>query len=162
MPDGQIFDKWKKAQDFLSDDDTILWRKNGWVNTKQVVAVWPTLEMTYILFWKKNYNLILSVIVISLTYEKISEKMLKMKVIQNFVVINFYIIHFIDKVCWTSQILDENSWKNVRFCCLFWCTSRRRLVFVAWSKTHNKNMSHFFKNFLQGFVKFSKLCQWNG
>ena len=58
MPDGQIFDKWKKAQGFLSDDDTILWRKNGWVNTKQVVAVWPTLEMTYILFWKKNYNLI--------------------------------------------------------------------------------------------------------
>ena len=35
----------------------------------------------------------------SLTYEEISEKMLKMKVIQNFVVINFYIIHFIDKVC---------------------------------------------------------------
>ena len=52
---------------------------------------------------------------ISLTYEKISEKMLKMKVIQNFVVNNFYIIHFIDKVCWTSQILDENSLKNVTF-----------------------------------------------
>ena len=47
-----------------------------------------------------------------LTYEKISEKMLKMKVIQNFVLINFYIIHFIDKVCWTSQILGEKSWKK--------------------------------------------------
>ena len=35
----------------------------------------------------------------SLTYEKISENMLKMKVIQNFVLINIYIIHFIDKVC---------------------------------------------------------------
>ena len=83
-----------------------------------------------------------------------------MKVIQNFVLINIYIIHFIDKVCWTSQILEENSWKNVTFCCLFWCTSRRRLVFVAWSKTHNKNMSHFFKIFLQGFVKFSKVFHW--
>ena len=50
--------------------------------------------------------------------------------------------------------------KNMTFCCLFWCTGRRRLVFVVWSKTHNKNMSHFFKIFLQGFVKFSKVFHW--
>ena len=90
---------------------------------------------------------------IRLTYQKISENMLKMKVIQNFVLINIYIIHFIDKVCWTSQILEENSWKNVTFCYLFWCTGRQRLVFVAWTKTHNKNMSHFFQEFS------SRICE---
>ena len=98
----------------------------------------------------------------SLTYEKISENMLEMKVVQNFVVIILWFNHFNEKVCWTSQILGKNSWKNVTFFCLFWCTGRWRLVFVGWSTTHNKKMSHFFKNFLQGFVKFSKLFHWNG
>ena len=64
----------------------------------------------------------------SLTYEKISEKMLKMKVIQNFVLINFYIIHFIDKVCWTSQILGEKSWKKcdiLLFVLMHWSSAPR-------------------------------------
>ena len=64
----------------------------------------------------------------SLTYEKISENMLKMKVIQNFVLINFYIIHFIDKVCWTSQILGENSWKKcdiLLFVLMHWSSAPR-------------------------------------
>ena len=90
-------------------------------------------------------------IYISLTYKKISENMLKMKVIQNFVLINIYIIHFIDKVCWTSQILEENSWKNVTFCCLFWCTSRRRLVFVAWRKLITKTCHIFSRIFSKDF-----------
>ena len=99
---------------------------------------------------------------VSLTYEKISENMLKMKVIQNFVLINIYIIHFIDKVCWTSQILEENSWKNVTcFCCEF-CFRRRRQGRRRLVHQNKQKMSHFLKNFRQGFVKFSKLCQWNG
>ena len=84
---------------------------------------------------------------IRLTYEKISENMLKMKVIQNFVLINIYIIHFIDKVCWTSQILEENSWKNVTcFCCEFCFRRRRRGADDQCIKTNNK-MSHFFQDF---------------
>ena len=75
-------------------------------------------------------------------------------------VIKFYIIHFIDKVCWTSQILGENSWKNVTFFCYDLCfRGRRRGADDQCIKT-NKKMSHFFKNFLQGFVRFSKLFHW--
>ena len=65
---------------------------------------------------------------IRLTYQKISENMLKMKVIQNFVLINFYIIHFIDKVCWTSQILGEKSWKKcdiLLFVLMHWSSAPR-------------------------------------
>ena len=85
-----------------------------------------------------------------------------MKVIQNFVVINVCLNHFNEKVCWTSRILGENPWKKYDICCLFWWTSCWRLVFVAWRKTHNKNVSHFFKNILKGFLKFSKLFHWKG
>ena len=97
---------------------------------------------------------------ISLTYEKISEKMLKMKVIQNFVVNNFYIIHFNDKVCWTSQILGENSWKIVTFfCCEFCFRRRRRGADDQCIKTNNK-MSHFLKNFWWRKALSSKLFHW--
>ena len=87
---------------------------------------------------------------IRLTYQKISENMLKMKVIQNFVLINIYIIHFIDKVCWTSQILEENSWKKCDMF-LLWvlvqATKTRR-----WRPVHQnkqQNVIFFFKNFFK-------------
>ena len=84
---------------------------------------------------------------ISLTYEKISEKMLKMKVIQNFVVINFYIIHFIDKVCWTSQILEEileKKYDILLFVLMHWSSAPR----LRWLK-QNSQQKHvtIFKNF---------------
>ena len=96
----------------------------------------------------------------SLTYEKISEKMLKMKVIQNFVLIIILQHEINEKPCWTSQILGEKSWKNVTcFCCEFCFRRRRRGADDQCIKTNNK-MSHFFKIFLQGFVKFSKVFHW--
>ena len=101
----------------------------------------------YELFSKWYLKEFMYVVQDSLTYEKISEKMLKMKVIQNFVVNNFYIIHFNDKVCWTSQILGENSWKIVTFfCCEFCFRRRRRGADDQCIKTNNK-MSHFFQDF---------------
>ena len=82
-----------------------------------------------------------------ITYQTISELTFFMKVIQNFVVNNFYIIHFNDKVCWTSQILGENSWKIVTFfCCEFCFRRRRRGADDQCIKTNNK-MSHFFQEF---------------
>ena len=75
-------------------------------------------------------------------------------------VINFYINTCQKKVCWTSKILGEILVKNVTFFCLFWCTGHRRLVFVAWRRFHDKNFLQFFKNFFQGFVKFSKVFHW--
>ena len=82
-----------------------------------------------------------------ITYQTISELTFFMKVIQNFVVNNFYIIHFNDKVCWTSQILGENSWKIVTFfCCEFCFRQRRRGADDQCIKTNNK-MSHFFQEF---------------
>ena len=99
-------------------------------------------------------------LLIRLTYQTISELTFFMKVLHN-VLLNNILQHEInEKPCWTSQILGEKSWKNVTFCCLFWCTGRRRLVFVAWRRFHNKNLSQFFKNFFQGFVKFSKVFHW--
>ena len=83
-----------------------------------------------------------------------------MKVVQNFVVIILWFNHFNEKVCWTSQILGKNSWKNVTFFCLFWCTGRRRLVFVGWSKTHNKNMSQFSRIFKRRRALSSKVFHW--
>ena len=82
-----------------------------------------------------------------ITYQTISELTFFMKVIQKFVVNNFYIIHFNDKVCWTSQILGENSWKIVTFfCCEFCFRRRRRGADDQCIKTNNK-MSHFFQEF---------------
>ena len=98
----------------------------------------------------------------SLTYEKISENMLEMKVVQNFVVIILCFNHFNEKVCWTSQILGENSWKNVTFFCYDLCFKQQRRGADDQCIKTNKKMSHFFKNFFQGFVKFSKLFHWNG
>ena len=50
--------------------------------------------------------------------------------------------------------------KNMTFCCLFWCTGRRRLVFVGWSKTHNKNMSQFSRIFKRRRALSSKVFHW--
>ena len=83
-----------------------------------------------------------------------------MKVIQNFVLIIILQHEINEKPCWTSQILGEKSWKNVTcFCCEFCFRRRRRGADDQCIKTNNK-MSHFFKIFLQGFVKFSKVFHW--
>ena len=94
----------------------------------------------------------------SLTYEKISEKMLKMKVIQNFVVINFYIIHFIDKVCWTSQILGEKSWKKcdiLLFVLMHWSSAPRlRRLKQNSQQKHVTFFSRFFSKDLWSSANF--------
>ena len=74
-----------------------------------------------------------------------------MKVIQNFVVINVCLNHFNEKVCWTSKIHGENSRKNVTCFCLFWYTSRRRLVFIAWRKLITKTCHIFSRIFSNDF-----------
>ena len=72
-------------------------KKSYNTSTKYVCSDVPSLTLAKARHFEKSQAL-----TSSLTYEKISEKMLKMKVIQNFVLINVYIIHFIDKVCWTE------------------------------------------------------------
>ena len=84
---------------------------------------------------------------IRLTYQKISENMLKMKVIQNFVLINIYIIHFIDKVCWTSQILGEKSWKK--------CDMFLLWVLLQTTKTRRRRPVH--QNKQQNVTFFSRI-----
>ena len=74
-----------------------------------------------------------------------------MKVIQNFVVINVCFNHFNEKVCWTSKIHGENPWKKCDICCLFWCTSRRCLVFIAWRKLITKTCHIFSRIFSKDF-----------
>ena len=48
-------------------------------------------------------------------------------------------------------------WQQI---CLFWFASRRRLVSCAWRRTHNKNMSQFFKNFRWRRALSSKVFHW--
>ena len=95
-----------------------------------------------------------------ITYQTISELTFFMKVLHNNLLNNILQHEINEKPCWTSQILGEKSWKNVTcFCCEFCFRRRRRGADDQCIKT-NKKMSHFFKNFLQGFVRFSKLFHW--
>ena len=85
------------------------------------------------------------------------------KVIKNFMVITHHFILTISLKFFAElqKFLDKILEKKCDIFCLFWLASHQHLVFVAWSRTHNKNMSQFFKNFLQGFLKFSKKFQRN-
>ena len=95
-----------------------------------------------------------------ITYQTISEVTFFMKVL-HFSILNNILQHEInEKVCWTELFFIKNSLKNVTFCCLFWCTGRRRLVFVGWSKTHNKNMSQFSRIFKRRRALSSKVFHW--
>ena len=110
-------------------------------------------------WFSKEISFILSTSRIRITYQTISELTFFMKVL-HFSILNNILQHEInEKVCWTELFFIKNSLKNVTFCCLFWCTGRRRLVFVAWSKTHNKNMSQFSRIFRWRKALSSKLFQ---
>ena len=85
-----------------------------------------------------------------ITYQTISEVTFFMKVLHFSILNNIYIIHFIDKVCWTSQILGEKSWKKCDMF-LLWVllqmtkTRRRRPV----HQNKQQNVIFFFKNFFK-------------
>ena len=83
------------------------------------------------------------------------------KVIQNFMVITLYLNNFLEVFCWTSETLEENSWKIVTFFCYEFCFRQRRRGADDWQVKTNKKCHIFFKNFLQEFLKFSKKFQRN-
>ena len=61
-------------------------------------------------------------------------------------VFNLYIIHFIDKVCWTSQILGEKSWKK--------CDMFLLWVLLQTTKTRRRRPVH--QNKQQNVTFFSR------
>ena len=77
-------------------------------------------------------------------------------------VINVCVNHFNEKVCWTSKIFWEYPWQNVTYFCYEFSSGNEDEAPTTSASKQTANVTFFFKDFLHGFLKFSKLFHWNG